>query len=77
MPDPTPMTETQMLARCARAVDKIDRHGQRGTGMVTWDEIEALAAYVVATGGLTAARAARDHLNAAAGRTLAAAGGAE
>lgn len=37
------MTTAQMLSLSASAIRKIKKHGRRGTSMVTFDEIEALA----------------------------------
>ena len=39
-----PMTETEILAHCGRAIVKIDTRGPRGVEMVTHDEITAMAA---------------------------------
>lgn len=41
------MTEGQMLARVASAVQKVDRHGSRGVSRVTFQEIEALVLLAV------------------------------
>jgi len=48
--DATPMTETEILAHCGRALRKIDQRGPRGVEMVTNEEITALAALVDLTG---------------------------
>lgn len=45
----TPLTETEMLAHCGRAIRKVDR-GPRGVEQVTHEEITALAALIVSTG---------------------------
>ena len=41
------ITEEQMLARVASAVQKVDRHGSRGVSRVTFLEIEALVMLAV------------------------------
>lgn len=50
MSEPTRFTENEMLDLAANAVRKIDSHGRRGTSMVTYDEIEAMAATLVCLG---------------------------
>lgn len=58
MPHPNdPMSETEMLALCARAAAKFDK-GPRGLDRIIHREIEALVLYVVCTGGLPACRQA-------------------
>lgn len=46
----TPMTETEMLAHCGRALRKIDQRGPRGVEQVTHEEITAMAALIDTTG---------------------------
>lgn len=50
MTEPDRFTEDEMLDLSARAVRKIDRLGRRGTSMVTYDEIEAMALTLVCLG---------------------------
>lgn len=50
MSDVQHFTEDEMLDLAARAVRKIDSHGRRGTTMVTYNEIEAMAATLVCLG---------------------------
>lgn len=45
-----PMTETEILAHCGRALRKIDQRGPRGVEMVTHEEIVAMAALIDTTG---------------------------
>ena len=45
-----PMTETEILAHCGRAIVKIDTRGPRGVEMVTHDEITAMALLIDLTG---------------------------
>jgi hypothetical protein len=45
MPDTQPMTEAQMLSRCASAARKIDANPARGVFAVTNEETEALAVF--------------------------------
>ncbi|WP_425099165.1 hypothetical protein [Tropicibacter sp. S64] len=44
--NPQPMTEGAMLSLAGSALRKIDRKGRRGTTLVTFDEIEAMAALI-------------------------------
>lgn len=44
------MTEDEILERAARAVGKVDYHGHRGICLVTFQEIEAMAATLVCLG---------------------------
>lgn len=41
-----PFTEQQMLSLSGSALAKIDGKGRRGTSMVTFEEIEAMAALI-------------------------------
>ncbi|SDY54929.1 hypothetical protein [Citreimonas salinaria] len=45
-----PLTEGEMLSLAGSAIAKIDGKGRRGTSMVTYDEIEAMAALIECTG---------------------------
>lgn len=40
---PTPFTEAEMLNLAASAIAQIDARGRRGTEMLTYDQIEAMA----------------------------------
>lgn len=50
MAEPKHFTEDEMLDLTTSALRKIDSHGRRGTSMVTYDEIEAMAATLVCLG---------------------------
>ena len=50
MAEITPMTETELLAHCGRAIAKIDARGPRGVEKVTHDEIVAMALLIDLTG---------------------------
>jgi len=49
---PEPFTPEEMQRLAAKAVHKIDLLGPRGTTLCTMDEIEAMAALLVAHGAL-------------------------
>jgi len=59
-------SETEILALCGEAVDRVDRDGRRGVTLLSMQQIEALVLYVVMTGGVDACRHARDEIE---GRT--------
>lgn len=73
---PTRFTEHEMLALCGSAIAKIDTRERRGTEKVTFEEIEALAAYVECTGGGIACQQAYHAQLGAAQDAARAAGGA-
>jgi len=45
-----PLSERTMLERAARALGRIDQHGQHALARVTYDEIEALALLAACNG---------------------------
>lgn len=50
MADPRPFDHSEMLVTAARAVGKIDAHGNRGCTLVSVDEISAMACVLVLFG---------------------------
>lgn len=52
MADPARWTMDEMQRLAAHAVLKIDQHGCRGTSLVTWEEVAAMAGVIIAAGAL-------------------------
>ncbi|ANT39896.1 hypothetical protein RGUI_0815 [Rhodovulum sp. P5] len=50
MAEPRRFTEAEMLAAAARAMGKIDARGRLGTSRISYEEIEAMAATLLALG---------------------------
>ena len=46
-PNPTPWTEAELMHLAARGALKVDLLGQRGTTLVTCDELAAMAAILL------------------------------
>lgn len=78
MNDVSAFAPDEMVRLAARAMQRIEDHGRRGTSMVTYDEIEAMACVLLLFGfpvlapadPMTgAAQALVETLNSSAGRT--------